>query len=96
MTSEPAEVELRVVITSQAARGRGVGSALLDGARAEFRAAGLRRAWLVTTNDNLDVLGFYQRRGGRTAALRPGAVNEARRTLKASNRGGRGQRDPDP
>jgi len=36
----------------------------------------------MTTNDNLRALGFYQRRGFRLASLRPGAVDEARRTLK--------------
>lgn len=39
--------------------------------------------WLVTTNDNVDAIRFYQRRGFRLSALRPGAVEEARRDLKA-------------
>jgi hypothetical protein len=38
--------------------------------------------WLVTTNDNLDALRFYQRRGFRITEVRLGAVDEARRTLK--------------
>ena len=38
------------------------------------RAAGCGRLWLVTTNDNVRALGFYQRRGFRLVALRPGAV----------------------
>ena len=42
------------------------------------RAAGLRRVWLVTTNDNLDALRFYQRRGLRIAAVHPGAVDRSR------------------
>jgi hypothetical protein len=36
----------------------------------------------VTTNDNLGALAFYQRLGFRLSALRPGAVDEARATLK--------------
>ena len=44
--------------------------------------AGGRRVWLVTTNDNLEALRFYQRRGFRLAQLRCGAVDEARRHLK--------------
>ena len=36
----------------------------------------------MTTNDNLDALAFYQRRGFRLSGLRVGAVDEARRTLK--------------
>ena len=36
----------------------------------------------MTTNDNLDALRFYQRRGFRLVALRPGAVDESRVSLK--------------
>ena len=61
-------------------RGRGIGTALLDGVR--DAAAGCRRIWLVTTNDNLDALRFYQRRGFLLVALRPGAVDAARSALK--------------
>jgi ribosomal protein S18 acetylase RimI-like enzyme len=61
-------------------RYRGLGTELLD---ALVREVGLEtRIWLVTTNDNVDALRFYQRRGFRLAALRPGAVDEARRTLE--------------
>jgi ribosomal protein S18 acetylase RimI-like enzyme len=57
----------------------GVGSALLDAAAAEARRSGCRRLWLITTNDKLNALRFYQRRGLRLVALRPGAVDESRR-----------------
>jgi ribosomal protein S18 acetylase RimI-like enzyme len=57
---------------------RGVGSALMDAARDAAAAAGCRRLWLITTNDNLDALRFYQRRGFRLAELRPGAVDRSR------------------
>lgn len=60
--------------------GRELGTALLDAVRAAV--AGCDRMWVVTTNDNLDALRFYQRRGFRIAALRPGAVDEARKRLK--------------
>ena len=55
----------------------------LDAVVEMARRAGTKRLWLVTSNDNLDALRFYQRRGWRLAALRPGAVVEARR-LKPS------------
>ena len=62
----------------------GTGSALLDAVEAVARAAGCRRLWLITTNDNLDALRFYQRRGLRLAALHPGAVDASRAALKPS------------
>jgi ribosomal protein S18 acetylase RimI-like enzyme len=64
--------------------GMGAGTALLEEAARLARAAGSSRLWLITTNDNAHALRFYQRRGFRLSALRPGAVDEARRTLKPS------------
>ena len=61
---------------------RGTGTALLDEVGVIAEGAGCSRLWLVTTNDNLDALRFYQRRGFRLAALRPGAVDESRAHLK--------------
>ena len=61
-------------------RQAGVGTALLE-ALAQA-VAGCGRIWLVTTNDNLEALRFYQRRGFVLSALRPRAVDEARKQLK--------------
>jgi len=71
-----------VVSIHSATEGVGAGSALIAAVTEEAVGAGCRRLWVMTTNDNLDALRFYQRRGFRLAALRPGAVEEARRTLK--------------
>lgn len=60
-------------------RGRGVGSQLLEAVAGRARAAGCQRLWLITTNDNLDAIRFYQRRGLRLVAVHVGAVDEARR-----------------
>jgi ribosomal protein S18 acetylase RimI-like enzyme len=62
---------------------QGVGSALLAGVAEEAGRRGCRRLWLITTNDNLNAIGFYQRRGMRLVAVHPGAVDESRR-LKPS------------
>jgi ribosomal protein S18 acetylase RimI-like enzyme len=37
---------------------------------------------VVTTNDNVEALRFYQRRGFRLARIRPGAVDRSREMLK--------------
>ncbi len=58
---------------------RGIGSALLTQVELTARAAACSRIWLVTTNDNLNVLRFYQRRGFVLCALQRDAVTSARR-----------------
>jgi ribosomal protein S18 acetylase RimI-like enzyme len=73
------------LVTLDALRsGAGVGRALVDGVAAAARAAGARRLIVMTTNDNLRALRFYQRYGFRLVALRPEAVDEARRLVKPS------------
>ena len=57
-------------------RHRGIGSALLRSIVESLEGFEILR--LTTTNDNLDALRFYQRRGFRLQALRPGAVDAAR------------------
>ncbi|HZZ53070.1 MAG TPA: GNAT family N-acetyltransferase, partial [Trebonia sp.] len=44
----------------------------------EAKRLGCQQITLTTTNDNVDALRFYQRRGFRLAALRPGAVDRSR------------------
>jgi GNAT superfamily N-acetyltransferase len=63
-------------------RWRGAGTALLAEVEELARQRGRRRLWVLTTNDNLDALRFYQRRGFRLAELYPGAVQDARVRLK--------------
>ncbi len=63
-------------------RGKGVGSALIAEVKQIAWRAGCTRLWLITTNDNLDALRFYQRRGFRLAALHQGAVDDSRTRLK--------------
>jgi Acetyltransferase (GNAT) family len=58
--------------------GHGVGSALLAAVTDESKRQGSQRLWLITTNDNLKALRFYQRRGMRIVAVHPGGVDEAR------------------
>jgi GNAT superfamily N-acetyltransferase len=71
------------VLTLHAAeRLGGVGTALLRAVEEIASGAGCTRLWLITTNDNVDALRFYQRRGFRLAALHLGAVDDSRARLK--------------
>lgn len=68
-----------IVTLNSTLGGRGVGSALVQEVVRIARAEGCRRLWLITTNDNLPALGFYQRRGLRLVALYPDALAESRK-----------------
>ncbi|MCU1490530.1 MAG: putative acetyltransferase [Acidimicrobiaceae bacterium] len=63
--------------------GRGIGTLLLERAAEIARQQGVRRLWLVTSNDNVEALSFYVHRGFRLVAVHLDALVEARR-LKPS------------
>ena len=58
--------------------GSGAGSALIGWIREAAAAAGAARLWLMTTNDNVRALRFYQRRGFDLVAVHRDAVTRAR------------------
>jgi N-acetylglutamate synthase-like GNAT family acetyltransferase len=62
----------------------GIGTRLLEALTLTARERGCRRLWVVTTNDNVDALRFYQRRDFQLTDLRPGAVHNSRQALKPS------------
>jgi len=59
--------------------GKGLGTILVNQVVDEARANNCRRVFLITTNDNLNALGFYQKRGFELSELYRGAINESRR-----------------
>ncbi len=74
--------ECEILALYAARQWAGLGTAMVAMVARLAAAAGCRRYWVLTTNDNVDALRFYQRRGFRLSAVRCGAVDEARRTLK--------------
>ena len=70
--------DMQIVSLDALDHGSGIGTALLDHAVAKARVMGLKRVWLVTTNDNLDALRFYQRRGLRLCAIHRNAIEKSR------------------
>jgi ribosomal protein S18 acetylase RimI-like enzyme len=63
--------------------GRGIGTALIETLIARLRGARVGELRVSMTNDNLDALRFYQRRGFRLTAVSPGAIDEARKAKPA-------------
>jgi len=69
-----------IVTMNSLVEGIGIGSALIDAVREAAVAAGCRRLWLVTTNDNINALRFYQKRGFLLVAVHRNVVEQWRRT----------------
>jgi GNAT superfamily N-acetyltransferase len=61
---------------------RGAGTALIEAVGQLARWQGCTRLWVITTNDNVDALRFYQRRGFCLVKVHRGAVDRSRATLK--------------
>ena len=71
--------ECEVTSLDSLREGKGIGTRLIDKAIEEARAGNCKRLFLITTNDNLHALGFYQKRGFEIVRVYRGAVNESRK-----------------
>lgn len=57
----------------------GVGTALLNAIVQEAKSKHCEKLWLITTNDNLDALRFYQRRQFCLVAIHSNVIEKSRR-----------------
>ena len=72
---------LEVLTLHSETQGVGAGTRLLETALRVAEASHAPRLWLVTTNDNLDAIRWYLRRGMTVAAVHAGAVERDRATV---------------
>ena len=63
--------------------GVGIGTALLEAAKKQAASQGCRRLWLITTNDNVEAIRFYQKQGYELVAVHRNAIEQSRK-LKPS------------
>jgi GNAT superfamily N-acetyltransferase len=70
--------ECEIITLDSNLENHGVGTALLEAVMAEAHAVGCIRLWLITTNDNLRALGFYQKRGFELVEVHRNAVDRSR------------------
>jgi ribosomal protein S18 acetylase RimI-like enzyme len=71
--------ECEVTSLDSLREGQGIGTQLIDKAVEEARAKNCKRLFLITTNDNLHALGFYQKRDFEIVTVYRGAVHESRK-----------------
>ena len=72
--------ECEITSLNSLREGKGIATALIDEVKREAKVNKCRRVFLITTNDNLHALGYYQRRGFELVAVHRGAVNKSRKT----------------
>ena len=70
--------QCEITLMQSMREGIGVGSALIGAVKDTAIREGCKRLWLITTNDNLHALGFYQKRGFTLAAVYPDALARSR------------------
>lgn len=74
-----ADGECEIVSLDSEREGQGLGTRLIQAVVEEAHKQDCRRVFLITTNDNLNALGFYQKRGFALVKINRGAVNESRK-----------------
>ncbi len=79
LTYRIAESECEVMTLNSWREGIGVGTALIEAARQAAGRTGCGRLYLVTTNDNIRALRFYQMHGFTICAVRLNVMDESRK-----------------
>jgi N-acetylglutamate synthase-like GNAT family acetyltransferase len=71
--------ECELISMNSLERGVGIGTALLDVLREKAKENECRGIWMITTNDNVDAMRFYQKKGFFFVNVHRDAVVAARR-----------------
>lgn len=80
-TYEIAGTDMELTLLDSRERNQGVGARLVEAVLEKAREMSCRRVWLVTTNDNIRAIRFYQKRGFDLVQVHRNAL-EASRKLK--------------
>ena len=79
ITYEIKNNECEIVSLNSEEQKKGVGTALLEKVKKVAKKSRCQRIWLVTTNDNLKALRFYQKRGFVLVRVYPEALKVSRK-----------------
>lgn len=73
------ENDCEIITLDSLIQGKGIGTALLEKVKEVAKEKNCKRVWLITTNDNMEALLFYQKRGFVLSALYPNALEQSRK-----------------
>lgn len=79
LTYKMEDGEIEITSLDSLLEKRGIGTAIINKVIELARKKGITRIWLITTNDNIEAIKFYQKRGFRIIKVYPGAINESRK-----------------
>ncbi|PJF20620.1 MAG: GNAT family N-acetyltransferase [Phototrophicales bacterium] len=68
-----------IITLNSLEEGQGVGTLMIETVKAVAKENGCKRLWLIITNDNLNALKFYQKRGFELVAVHRNALAESRK-----------------
>jgi ribosomal protein S18 acetylase RimI-like enzyme len=71
--------ECEIVLLEAFEKNKGVGTILIKEMISRMKNMNWRRIWLITTNDNLDAIRFYQRRKFRINKINKNGIDKARK-----------------
>jgi len=73
------ENDCEIITLDSLVQGKGVGTALLEKVKETAKEKKCKRVWMITTNDNIKALRFYQKRGFVLSALYPNVLEQSRK-----------------
>lgn len=79
VTYDIANGKLEIVSLNSMQEGKGIGTALTEKVKEFAKNKEIKSVWLLTSNDNIDSLRFYQKRGFRITKVYPNAIGKARK-----------------
>lgn len=79
ITYHIADDACEIITLNSFEQGIGVGNALVDAVKDVAQAEKCKRLWLITSNDNMPALAYWQKRGFELVAIHRGAITDARR-----------------
>ena len=82
ITYAPRKERCKLISLNALRKGKGIGTSLLEAVKKSVRKIGCKKIFLATTNDNLDALRFYQKRGFNIKAVYLESITCARKKLK--------------
>lgn len=78
VTYEIAGKQCEVITLDALQKFQGIGTKLLATLIDNLKTKDIKRLWLITTNDNLDAIRFYQKRGWKMVAIHVDALERSR------------------